>query len=962
MTTMIHARYWAEQLQLRAPEDRVAGIARSLGNACVDPQPHQIDAALFALRSPLNRGVLLADEVGLGKTIEAGLVIAQRWAQRRRRILLIVPATLRKQWQLELASKFHIPCNIIERNAARGAANPFDAEGEAAVIASYDYVYRQASSVQALPWDLVVLDEAHRLRNVYKESRKAQAIVDAIRPFKKLLLTATPLQNSLLELYGLVSILDDQVFGDLDSFKDQFTGDVDTAVRDDLLKERIAPFCTRTLRRQVRDHIQCTDRIAVTAEFTPSSSERQLYDLVSDYLQRESLAALPNSRRKLITMILRKLLASSSAAIGATLAKFVVRLEGGQRAPAPAAAAAEVIEQVLASDFEAAAESADEWSEEQDVEDAALPSDVAAELRDLRSFVALANSISEDAKARALVGLLRGPIDAVNATGTYDVAKSLLENAVAKGARRKVVIFTESRKTQDYLFKLLSDNGFDQQIVLINGTNTDDTSKRIYGDWRKRHSSTWEKTTSGSKSADMKAAIVEEFRERATILLATESAAEGVNLQFCSIVVNYDLPWNPQRIEQRIGRCHRYGQLCDVLVVNFLNQSNEADQRVYQLLSEKFRLFDGVFGASDDVLGILESGVDIEKSIGEIYQSCRTAEEVRTAFDQLRAQLDEQLRSLQANTRRKVLDNFDEDVQRRLGLHADEAKLALNAQQEQLLDLARYALRGNAVFEDGAPRFRHAPDNAVFDLRWDIADKTGAQFFRTEHPLAQQIITDALREPAEPARVRFEYGTAASAWEPMRGVEAWLELSKLAIRNVGSDDREEHLLLACVLADGRVIEPDVARALFRLQAAAVQSSVDVVPATVAARREALVARAVGSSDSRLADQIAEESDKLERWSDDLKETVERPIRDVEKQIAAHKKEKKRAKAEGIPAQLEWEQKLQKLKRRYDELFLKRKDEHERIDERREGLIETMMASRKRDVRADRVFLIQFTVT
>lgn len=962
MTTPVHARYWAEQLQLRAPEDRVAGLARSLGNSRVDPQPHQIDAALFSLKSPLNRGVLLADEVGLGKTIEAGLVIAQRWAQRRRRVLLIVPATLRKQWQLELASKFHIPSNIVERKTAKVAGNPFDAEGEAAVIASYEYVYRQAALVQALPWDLVVVDEAHRLRSVYKETKKAQTIVDAIRPFKKLLLTATPLQNSLLELYGLVSILDDQVFGDLESFKEQFTGDVDTSGRDEALKERIAPFCTRTLRRQVRDHIQFTDRIAVTAEFTPSSAERQLYDLVSDYLQRESLAALPNSRRKLITMILRKLLASSSAAIGATLAKFVERLEGPQRASAPTEAAAEVLDDVLASDFEATAESAEEWPEDPDNESDALPPDVAAELRDLRSFVALAKSIGEDAKARALLGLLRGPIDAVNATGTYDVGKSLLENAVAKGARRKVVIFTESRKTQDYLFKLLSENGFDQQIVLINGTNTDDTSKRIYGEWRKKHSSQWEKTTSGSKSADMKAAIVEEFRERATILLATESAAEGVNLQFCSIVVNYDLPWNPQRIEQRIGRCHRYGQECDVLVVNFLNKSNEADQRVYQLLSEKFRLFDGVFGASDDVLGILESGVDIEKSIGEIYQRCRTTEEVRDAFDELRKQLDDQLQSLKANTRRKVLDNFDEDVQRRLGLHADEAKLALNAQQEQLLDLARYALRGNAEFETGAPRFRHAPDNAVFDLRWEIAEKTGAEFFRTEHPLAQQIITDALREPTAPVRVRFQYATAASAWEPLRGVDAWLEVSKVTIASDGDDDREEHLLLACVLADGRSLEPDLAAAIFRLPAAVIDAAVDVVPPSLVARRDELVARAVGISDARLAEQIAEESDKLERWSDDLKETVERPIRDVEKQIAAHKKEKKRAKAEGIPAQLEWEQKLQKLKRRYDELFLKRKEEHERIDERREGLIETMMASRKRDVRTDRVFLIQFTVT
>ncbi len=123
----------------------------------------------------------------------------------------------------------------------------------------------------------------------------------------------------------------------------------------------------------------------------------------------------------------------------------------------------------------------------------------------------------------------------------------------------------------------------------------------------------------------MKAALVEHFRDDAEILVATEAAAEGINLQFCSLVVNYDLPWNPQRIEQRIGRCHRYGQQHDVVVVNFINKNNEADQRVYQLLSEKFQLFDGIFGASDEVLGTIESGVDFERRIAEIYQTCRTS-------------------------------------------------------------------------------------------------------------------------------------------------------------------------------------------------------------------------------------------------------------------------------------------------------------------------------------------------
>src|SRR5512135_3009284 len=124
------------------------------------------------------------------------------------------------------------------------------------------------------------------------------------------------------------------------------------------------------------------------------------------------------------------------------------------------------------------------------------------------------------------------------------------------------------------------------------------------------------------------------------IMIATEAAAEGINLQFCSLVVNYDLPWNPQRIEQRIGRCHRYGQKHDVVVINFLNAKNEADQRVHELLEEKFNLFTGLFGASDEVLGSIESGVDFERRILDIYQQCRTPTEIDAAFQTLRKELD----------------------------------------------------------------------------------------------------------------------------------------------------------------------------------------------------------------------------------------------------------------------------------------------------------------------------------
>lgn len=326
------------------------------------------------------------------------------------------------------------------------------------------------------------------------------------------------------------------------------------------------------------------------------------------------------------------------------------------------------------------------------------------ELRTLREYADLAESISHNAKGSALLTVL----------------EEAFEQAEGLGAPRKAVIFTESRRTQDYLFKLLSQQGYEGQIVLMNGSNNDSVSRKIYQNWLERHRG----SVSGSKSADMKAAIVDQFKQpETTLMIATESAAEGINLQFCSLVVNYDLPWNPQRIEQRIGRCHRYGQRHDVVVVNFLNKRNAADERVYQLLSEKFSLFDGVFGSSDEVLGALESGVDLEKRIAEVYQTCRTAEDIQQAFDRLQAELEETIQSRMAETRQTLLENFDEDVNARLSFCKEEAAMTLNQQHRWLIALVQQELIGAEFAPDGL-RFSYGEDSqevSQFDLDWRSA-------------------------------------------------------------------------------------------------------------------------------------------------------------------------------------------------------------------------------------------------
>ncbi len=753
-----HAKYFAYDLTKRCASDSVEKLAPVLADAQVDLNPHQVEAALFAFRSPFSKGAILADEVGLGKTIEAGLLLAQKWAERKRRLLVIVPANLRKQWVQELADKFFVPSIILESRSFNeairtGKLNPF--QQDAIILCSYQFARSKEPYLRQTSWDLVVIDEAHRLRNVYKNSSKiAVAIKQAVAPFPKVLLTATPLQNTLLELYGLVSIIDDFAFGDLKSYRTRFAclgNDTDFTE----LKERLKPLCKRTLRRQVLEYVKFTNRHALVQEFVPSADEQRLYDLVLDYLQRPALYALPASRRQLVTLILRKLLASSTYAISGTLAGLVHRLE----AAAAAATAVDTPPEGLPADWEELDELADEWEEDEDSpiqpEGSRLTPQQLAELRQemaqLREFHGLAKSIINNSKGEVLLTALRRGFAAATETQRSQGAATL---------QQKAVIFTESRRTQEYLFRVLDQTEFTGKVMLFNGTNNDHRSKAIYQHWLAQHVGTDRVT--GSPSADMRAALIEHFRDHAAILIATEAAAEGINLQFCNLVVNYDLPWNPQRIEQRIGRCHRYGQKFDVVVVNFLNKKNAADQRVYELLDEKFQLFSGVFGASDEVLGAVESGVDFEKRIASICQQCRTPEQIQFEFDQLQRELEAEIATGQRDAREKLLDNFDQEVVEKVRIQSHHV---LNRFNEQLWNLTRHLLTEFAQFDqDGYSFTLHTnpfPGEAIHPGPYRMGKGVeDVNMYRVGHPLAQRVLERGKALATSPAEVTFQYSVS----------------------------------------------------------------------------------------------------------------------------------------------------------------------------------------------------------
>ncbi len=873
------SQYVAWLLTRRAAGDSVESLASTLVDSQIDLNPHQVEAALFACRNPLSRGVILADEVGLGKTIEAGLVIAQRWAERRRRILIIVPANLRKQWHQELQDKFNLQGLILEAksyNAIRKneRQNPF-LMPSGPVICSYQFAKAKADDIKEIEWDLVVLDEAHRLRNVYKTSNViAKTLKDALAGVhSKVLLTATPLQNSLLELYGLVSMIDDRVFGDLDSFRAQFTAQARGQAFDGL-RQRLAPVCKRTLRKQVQPYVSYTARKAIVEQFTPSSEEQELSALVADYLRRPNLKALPDGQRQLISLVLWKLLASSTHAIAGALETMAKRLQGVlDEAPVPDLA------EELDDDYESLDETAEEWNRQGP--DAPAPTRaerdaVADEIAELRHFKTLATGIRDNAKGKALLTAL-------------DRAFTELDRL---GAARKAIIFTESRRTQDYLLGLLAGTAYGDGIVLFNGTNSDARAQAVYKDWLKRHEGTDRIT--GSKTADTRAALVEHFKDRGTVMIATEAGAEGINLQFCSLVINYDLPWNPQRIEQRIGRCHRYGQKHDVVVVNFVDRSNEADARVYELLAQKFQLFEGVFGASDEVLGAIGSGVDFERRIAEIYQNCREPQEIKSSFEQLQLDLSGEINEAMVKTRQILLEHFDEEVQDKLRMRAEDSRATRSRFERLLMDLTRAELRECADFDNDGFDLKRAPpgiESSGIDGielgRYELPRRSGdAHLYRVNHPLALWVAESAKSRALEGSRLVFDYGaygSRMSTLEAYRGKTGWLTVKLVSVEALG--DREEHLVVAASTTDGVTLAEADPEKLLRLPAAARPAGLfSAADAALLADVETRKAGLLRDINQRNLGFFEQEVQKLDAWADDLKLGLEQEIKDIDRDI------------------------------------------------------------------------------
>ena len=917
-------------------------MSQSLLSSTVDINPHQIDAALFAFRSPLSKGVVLADEVGLGKTIEAGLVLCQYWSTGKRKIIVVCPASLRKQWEAELQDKFGIPCEILDTknyNAyLREGRNPLSAKR--VIICSYNFCAKHKGDIVTNGFDLAVMDEAHKMRNVYRKSARTAADVrDALHGVKKLLLTATPFQNSLMELYGLTSVIDDHFFGSEKSFRNEY-GKGENLKQ---LRQRIQPLFTRTLRKDVKEYINYTRRLPLTQKFNATDDEYELYQEVSEFLRRDDLYSVPASQKKLTTMIVRKILASSTYALIFTLEHIKERLLRMLEAHKTE----ELNVEELVDE--------DEWQTYQEYEDdSAMVCEeslfdedeidvprLKREIETVEGFIDKARHIKEESKAKALLIALEQSFDKLR----------------EMGANRKALIFTESTKTQAYLREFLEANGYDGKVVLFNGKASEPQTNDIYKRWCTEHPD----KVSGIKAADRRAAIVDYFQNEAEIMIATEAAAEGLNLQFCSLIINFDLSWNPQRIEQRIGRCHRYGQKFDVVVVNFINIRNYADVRVFELLNDKFKLFDDVFGASDEILGKADN-IDIESRIWEIYQQCRSEEEINAAFSRLQADMQEEIDQRMDEVRQEVIEHFDINVQEHLRTRKDETGAFLNRYQHIFWELTKYVLSSQAVFNDS---------NYTFVLKSPVAGERKGKYsmlnnqgdalpYRLNDTLAQHVINTALSLPLDDGgTVVFDEAAIsmnANLPDYLHGESGWLVLSSLS---VSSFEEEQYHIFTAITDSGRTLTQDDAERLMLNGGA--ETDVAAIPADVKEKLQKNIAQRskakLNDIDSRNLNYFRQEENRIYQWERDCIDGLEAELTIVKRSTLQAERDARNATS--VHEKLELERKIDELKRKKRRLRNELEDKEDEIGEQRRRMIAELERRMIQSTESSNMFLIRW---
>jgi hypothetical protein len=824
-------RLLAEDLVRVRRADELERYAASQRHARIDPNPHQIDAVIFALRRLREGGCILADEVGLGKTIEAGLVIAQSRAEGAQRILLIVPKSLIGQWQNELASLFGIQAQDDQRS--------FVAPGVYLVGRESGGSERGAAALGAAPpFDLVVIDEAHEIfaglhkrygrEGIYEETSGEALMAHRVRGFLRsspvLLLTATPMQNSLVELWGLVQYVEPTgtLLGDIATFRKVFCAEDDRTLvpgQEHELQRRLAVVLQRTLRRQAQEFLDrpFTQRRCRLYEYAMSDDERSLYDDVTEYLLQPSLYAFSGRQRRLLLIGFHRRMASSIPALAASLENVAARLRRLQGNLSPDDTAVDMYRDL--EDEDEIEGTSDELASIGD------PSTLAAELARVEGFIVRAQSLPHDAKARSFQEAIRVVLD-------------LGGRGHGSG---KAVVFTESITTQEYLRTLLLAMGLqDEDITLFRGVNDGERARHAHARWQKEEGSRFSPGSKPSREVAVRLALVHEFRTRSKVLICTEAGAKGLNLQFCETVINYDLPWNPQRIEQRIGRCHRYSQQRDVTVVNFIARDNEAHRLTFEILSQKLDLFGRVLDASDTVLHepktdapeivVSALSVEFESDLRNIYSRSRTLDEVTREIAALRDKISERrdayekeydrtsqiIESRFDENVRKVFKSLREDLPQGLAdLDRDLANLVDGYLAARGVAYGRSESAGRVVFDvaQGTTFPVEIGDGRRF-ATGDARALTDAEALNLVHPLVRSAIDEARRWPGG----RVEFLLPPDARSDLAALAGSVGIIRVVLVDYAGFEPVQRLVAGAVI-DGAPIDPLLAARIVRLQAA-----------------------------------------------------------------------------------------------------------------------------------------------
>jgi superfamily II DNA or RNA helicase len=832
----IQRRLLAEDLvRIRRPDEQ-RRYASSQRQGRVDPNPHQIDAVVFALRRIPEGGCILADEVGLGKTIEAGLIISQLMAEGMRRVLLVVPKSLLGQWQTELYALFGI-------EAREGRLDPEAFTGTGVFLAHRELAGgpKGASVLKAVdPFDLVVVDEAHEVFSgihkrygkdgVYdQDSRHAQTAGRLREVIKRggspvVLLTATPIQNSLAELWGLVQYVEPTgtLLGRLPTFREIFCETGDRTVLPEQARElrrRLQTVLQRTLRRQAQEFLQVpfVERHSRVFEYAMSPEEQSLYTDVTAWLMREHLHAFRGKQRHLLLITFHRRMASSLAALAESLQRVAQRLRDrlARRGHTVSDDGTQFL-RGMAADLEEDEDLGASDSDDGDPEvtprepEAVSETDegLRAELEVVVGFATRARELGHDSKARRLLEALRFVQD----RGSQGLGSG------------KAVIFTESLTTQDYLRDLLLEHGYQAgEVTVFRGDNKGPDVERALEQWEAEEGHAIAPAHRPSRDVALRLALVHEFRRRSKVFISTEAGAKGLNVQFCDTIINYDLPWNPQRIEQRIGRVHRYGQKRGVTVISFLAAGNVAQRLTLEILTQKLDLFGKVLDASDAVLYepahsapeslVASVGVDFEKELRIIYGRARSIDDVtadlqhlrdtmdsrRRAFDEVQerasglieTRLDDAVRHVLASYRSSLpseLEGLDRDVDLIMQAYLDGA--GISYAREQQPGRVAYRVQPSASLPEG---YREGFVASVGDSR-HISE---GEALHVGHAVVQAAVEAARRATNAPLHVMFEAGTNAP--EDVRGLagrRGTLAVTRTSYRGI---ERVDNLLVTAVL-------------------------------------------------------------------------------------------------------------------------------------------------------------------